>query len=100
MSLSLWSLFSVLHKKQEIFSKVLSQNYFFFFSLCGIDKYSPLSITIFADRLQVIHDFPLIETDAVRLYVLMVVLGPLQTVAWDQCRLHCPLTASMQRLQQ
>lgn len=62
-------------------------------------EFSPLSIAVLADRLQVVHGLPLIEADAIRLDVLVVMLGPLQPIAWDHSFLDCPLTAAMQNLQ-
>ena len=61
--------------------------------------YSPVSITVLADRLQVVHGLPLIEAEAVWLDVLVVVLGPLQAVTWDHRCLDRPLAAAMQHLQ-
>lgn len=58
-----------------------------------------MSFTVLANWLQFIQGFPLIETGAVGLNVLLVMLGPLQAIAWDHGCLDRPLAAAMQRLQ-
>lgn len=64
-----------------------------------LKKHLPLSVTVLPDRLQVVHSLPLIEAEAVRFNVLVVVLGPLQATAWDHRCLDCPLAAAVQHLQ-
>lgn len=59
----------------------------------------PLPVTVFADRLQVVHGLPLIEAEAIRLDVMVVMLGPLQPTARDHSCLYCTLAAAVQHLQ-
>lgn len=55
----------------------------------------PESSHVLADWGQVVHDLPLIEAEAIRLNVFVVVFHPLQARPWDHSCFNCPLTAAV-----